>query len=144
MAGMSTCYAVRVVVTESVTTAAWCCSVFGNETLLSGAALLKKALKTATKPEYKDRVAYDLMHLQYVLLVRWDSLRINATATKTEWPLHSTKEAEFEQFAAAYNASGIVSFTEERKYPPRCHGLSPCWTARTMTLRSFYTELFGD
>ena len=83
------------------------------------------------------------MHLQYCILVRWDSLRQHAHATGTPWPLHDTKDAEFESFASAYNDSGIVSFTETRKYPPRCHGLSPCWTPMKMTLQSFHDELFG-
>lgn len=84
------------------------------------------------------------MHLQYCILVRWESLRQHAHATGTPWPLHDTKAAEFASFATAYNASGIVSFTETRKYPPRCGGLSPCWTPMTMTLQSFRDELFGS
>ena len=60
-------------------------SFFGNETLLAGATLLTDALKAATEPHHKERLAYDFMHLQYVLLVRWDSLRLNATAMETPW-----------------------------------------------------------
>jgi hypothetical protein len=117
-------------------------STFGNETLLRGATLLNRALAAAHAPHYKQRIAIDLMHLQYVLLVRWDSLRANATAMRTPWPAQDSREAEFELFARAFNASGITSFTERRKYPPRCHGLSPCWTAIEMTLASFRAELF--
>jgi hypothetical protein len=117
-------------------------SVFGNETLLRAAALLKQAKQAASEPKFQQRIAIDSMHLQYVLLVRWDSLRANATATRTLWPAQETKEAEFELFAAAYNASGITGFKEMRKYPPRCGGLSPCWTGMEMTLASFRAELF--
>ena len=119
-------------------------SVFGNETLLAGAALLTAARTAAVEPTYQHRVDLDLMHLQYVILVRWDSLRLNATAMHVPWPLHDSKEAEFKLFAAAYNTSGIRSFSEYRKYPPRCGGLSPCWTRRSMTLATFHTELFGQ
>ena len=65
------------------------------------------------------------VYLQYVILVRWDSLRLLATTTHTPWPVHSTKEEEFESFATAYNVSGIKSFTETRKHPPSCGGASP-------------------
>ena len=128
-----------------LTTIAIVHSYFGNETLLRGAALLTGALKAVTEPTHQARIAYDLMHLQYVLLVRWDSLRLNATATKTPWPVHDTKAEEFQAFVTAYNASGIqTGFTEVRKYPPRCHGASPCWTTMKMTLASFHAELFGN
>eukprot|EP01051_Picozoa_sp_SAG22_P005699 SAG22_NODE_347_length_11873_cov_15.313997_3_plen_1456_part_00 len=117
-------------------------SVFANETVLRATALLNHAMQAASEPKFQQRIAIDLMHLQYVLLVRWDSLRANATATRTPWPAHETKEAEFELFAAACNASGILGFKEMRKYPPRCGGLSPCWTGMEMTLASFRAELF--
>jgi hypothetical protein len=45
------------------------------------------------------------MHLQYVLLVRWDSLRLNATEMGKPWPLHGTKAEEFAAFAAAVRAA---------------------------------------
>ena len=60
------------------------------------------------------------------------------------WPLHDTKAEEFAVFAAAFNTSGIDTFTETRKDPPRCHGASPCWTPMKMTLASFHAELFGN
>jgi hypothetical protein len=120
-------------------------SFFRNDTLLRGAALLVEARKAATEPKYEARITYDLMHLQYVCLVRWDSLRVNATATKTQWPLHATKAEEFESFATAFNASEIQGgFQQWKKYPPRCHGASPCWTNVKMTLASFHAELFGN
>ena len=123
-------------------------SFFGNATLLRGAELLVEARKAAaaaaTEPKYLARIVDDLMHLQYVCLVRWDSLRLNATATKTPWPLHDTKEEEFTSFATAYNASGIRDgFQQWKMYPPRCHGASPCWTNIKMNLASFHEELFG-
>lgn len=80
-------------------------SIFTNETLLAGATLLTDALEAATEPQHKQRVAYDLMHLQYVILVRWESLRLNATTMRRPWPLHDTKAEEFEAFAIAYNVS---------------------------------------
>jgi len=115
-------------------------SFFANETLLAGATLLTDALNAATEPHHKDRVAYDLMHLQYVLLVRWDSLRLNATAMEKPWPLHNTKAEEFAAFAAAYNSSGITSFTENRKMPL---GSPHRYASVSMTLASFHAELFG-
>ena len=115
-------------------------SIFANETLLSGATLLTDALKAATEPQHKERVAYDLMHLQYVVLVRWDSLRLNATAMGKPWPLHDTKAEEFAAFAAAYNVSGIKSFTEDRKMP---RGSLHRYAKVPMTLASFHAELFG-
>ena len=42
-------------------------AVFGNDTLLTGAALLTDALKAATAPQYQNRITYDLMHLQCLL-----------------------------------------------------------------------------
>ena len=115
-------------------------SIFSNETLLTGATLLTDALKAATEPHHKARVANDLMHLQYVLLVRWDSLRLNATAMGKPWPCHNTKAEEFAAFAAAYNASGIQSFTETRiQADGHGHSISRV----EMTLASFYAELFG-
>lgn len=87
-------------------------SIYTNETLLTGATLLTDALKAATEPQHKERVAYDLMHLQYVILVRWDSLRLNATAMNHPWPLHDTKAEEFEAFAVAFNVSRIKLFVK--------------------------------
>jgi hypothetical protein len=115
-------------------------SIFANETLLTGATLLTDALKAATEPRHKERVAYDLMHLQYVLLVRWDSLRLNATAMEKPWPLHDTKAEEFAAFAAAYSASGIESFTETRK---EADGRGHSFSSVKMTMASFHAELFG-
>ena len=115
-------------------------SIYANETLLAGATLLTDALNAATEPQHKDRVAYDLMHLQYVLLVRWDSLRLNATAMEKPWPLHNTKAEEFAAFASAYNVSGITSFTENRKMPL---GSPHRYASVSMTLASFHAELFG-
>ena len=114
-------------------------SIFTNETLLTGAALLTDALKAATEPQHKERIAYDLMHLQYVLLVRWDSLRLNATAMKKPWPLHDTKAEEYAAFATAYNISGIKSFTETRK---QSDGKGHRYSAVKTTLASFHAELF--
>ena len=78
---------------------------------------------------------------RYVILVRyrWDSLRHNATAMGKPWPLHNTKEEEFESFAVAYNVSGIHSFTEERKKPD---GHGHAFSSVQMTLASFRAELF--
>ena len=115
-------------------------SLFANETLLAGATLLTDALKAATEPQHKEQVAHDLMHLQYVLLVRWDSLRLNATAMRKPWPLHDTKVEEFAAFATAYNASGITHFTETRKMPD---GHGHRYSSVSMTLASFHAELFG-
>ena len=116
-------------------------SFFANDTLLTGAGLLVGALKAATEPQHRERIAYDFMHLQYVLLVRWDSLRLHATAMRKPWPLHDTKAEEFVTFAAAYNASGIMSFTEERKNPL---GSAHPFSKQVMTLASFHAELFGQ
>ena len=118
-------------------------SIYANETLLIGATLLTDALKAAAEPLHQERIAYDLMHLQYVVLVRWDSLRLNATAMRKPWPLQNSKEEAFESFAAAYNNSGIsstIGWTEERKCPP---GSAHPWMAQKMTLASFHAELFG-
>jgi hypothetical protein len=118
-------------------------SFYANDTLLTGATLLTDALKAAAEPLHQERIAYDLMHLQYVVLVRWDSLRLNATAMHRAWPLQKTKEEEFKAFAAAYNNSGIsstIGWTEERKCPP---GSAHPWVAQKMTLASFHAELFG-
>ena len=119
-------------------------SVFSNHTLLAGASLLNEALQSCNGAKCNERVKQDLMHLQYCILVRWDSLRLYARSSGTIWPLHDTKAAEFKSFATAYNASGIVDFTEYRKYPPRCNGASPCWTPMKMTLQTFHEELFGS
>ena len=116
-------------------------SIYANETLLTGATLLTDALKAATEPQHKERVAYDLMHLQYVILVRWESLRLNASAMGKPWPLHDTKAEEFEAFSAAYNASGMHSFTETRKMPD---GHGHAFSSVPMTLASFRAELFGS
>ena len=119
-------------------------SIYTNETLLTGATLLTDALKAATEPQHKERVAYDLMHLQYVLLVRWDSLRINATAMGKPWPLHSSKAKEFAAFAAAYNVSGIRTFVENRANPRYGKpGENQRYIKVSMTLASFHAELFG-
>ena len=83
------------------------------------------------------------MHLQYVILVRWDSLRVNATAMQKPWPLHDTKAEEFAVFAAAYNTSGIRSFTEHRKNPHQSPGIPKPYLKVEMTLASFHAELFG-
>ena len=115
-------------------------SFFGNDTLLAGAELLTGALQAAAEPRYRERIAFDYMHLQYVLLVRWDSLRLNATAMGKAWPLHETKAEEFEVFAAAFNSSGIHSFTEERDTPD---GHGHRFSSVPMTLASFRAELFG-
>jgi hypothetical protein len=115
-------------------------SIYANETLLIGATLLTDALKAVAEPHYKERVAYDLMHLQYVLLVRWDSLRLNATAMGKPWPLHDTKAEEFAAFAAAYNVSEITHFTETRKSPD---GHGHRYSSVPMTLARFHAELFG-
>jgi hypothetical protein len=117
-------------------------SVFGNDTLLAAAVLLTDARKAAVEPHFQHRVDLDMMHLQYVILTRWDSLRLNAKKMKVPWPVHDSKEAEFDSFAAAYNTSGIRSFKETRKYPPRCGGHSPCWTGMQMSLASFRAEMF--
>ena len=122
-------------------------SIFANETLLAGATLLTDALRAATEPQHKERVAYDLMHLQYVLLVRWDSLRLNSTAMEKPWPLHDTKEEEFAAFAAAYNVSGIRTFTEHRvnpRYGPKNPHETQRYIKVSTTLASFHAELFGD
>ena len=42
-------------------------SFFANETLLTGAELLTDALSHSHKTQYRQRIAYDLMHLQYLL-----------------------------------------------------------------------------
>ena len=42
-------------------------SIYANETLLTGATLLTDALKAAIERQHKERVGYDLMHLQYLL-----------------------------------------------------------------------------
>lgn len=123
----------------------WCglgpnSSFFSNDTLLAGAELLTNALKAAVEPQYRERIAFDFMHLQYVLLVRWDSLRLNATAMNKPWPLHDSKADEFEVFAAAYNSSGIRWFTEARKLP---RGSYHRYEAMKMTLSSFRAELLG-
>ena len=115
-------------------------SFFANDTLLTGAGLLTAALKAVAEPQHRDRIAYDFMHLQYVLLVRWDSLRLHAAAVQKPWPLHDTKAEEFEVFAAAYNTSGIEWFTEERRDPP---GSAHRFSKQVMTLASFHAELFG-
>ena len=61
-------------------------------------------------------------------------------------PLHNTKEEEFETFAAAYNASGIRFFTEDRanlRYGK--HGAShQRYLKVQMALASFHAELFGN
>jgi hypothetical protein len=114
-------------------------SFFANDTLLTGAELLTDALKAATEPRYRERIAYDFMHLQYVLLVRWESLRINATAMHKPWPLHDSKADEFEVFAAAYNSSDIQWFTEQTRVPVNSHR----YEEKRMTLASFHAELFG-
>ena len=77
---------------------------------------------------------------RYVLLVRWDSLRLNATAMGKPWPLHDTKAEEFAAFATAYNASGITHFTETRK---QADGHGHTYSSVPMTLASFHAELFG-
>lgn len=123
----------------------WCglgpnSSFYSNDTLLAGAELLTDALKAAIEPQYRERIAFDFMHLQYVLLVRWDSLRLNATAMQKPWPLHDSKADEFEVFAAAYNNSGIRWFTEARKLP---RGSYHRYEEVQMTLASFRAELFG-
>ena len=56
------------------------------------------------------------------------------------WPLHETKAEEFEVFAAAFNSSGIHSFTEERDTPD---GHGHRFSSVPMTLASFRAELFG-
>ena len=75
------------------------CSAFRNDTLLVGAKHLSSALK-ATNGVYRSRISYDLMHLQYVLLIRWEQLRAYATAMEIPWPVHDSKQAEFQAFAA--------------------------------------------
>lgn len=75
-------------------------SAFCNNTLLLAAKYLVSALKVADG-QYRARISYDLMHLQYVLLIRWEQLRANATAMGIPWPVHDSKQAEFQQFAAA-------------------------------------------
>ena len=115
-------------------------SIYANETLLTAATLLTDALRAATEPRHKQRVANDLMHLQYVLLVRWESLRLNATAMGKPWPLHDSKAEEFESFAAAYNVSGIHSFVEVRDKPDK---QGHRFSSVSMTLASFRAELFA-
>jgi len=118
-------------------------AIFANETVLQAAALLSVALQAASEPRVRDRVAFDRMHLQYVLLKRWESLRDFAARTQAAWPAAASKQEEFEAFAAAYNGSGIRSFAEMKKDPARCGGALPCWTATQMTLGQFRQELFG-
>ena len=72
-----------------------------------------------------------------MLLVRWDSLRLNATAMGKPWPLHDTKAEEFAAFATAYNASGITHFTETRK---QADGHGHTYSSVPMTLASFHAE----
>ena len=57
------------------------------------------------------------------------------------WPLHDTKAEEFQAFAAAYNATRIQQFTEERKGGP---GSAHPFERVVMTLASFRAELFGS
>ena len=54
------------------------------------------------------------MHVQYVILLRWEGLRSYARRTGTIWPLSDSKTAEFNRFAATYQANTTMG-TELRQ-----------------------------
>ena len=94
------------------------------------------------------------MHLRYVCLFRWDSLRANASAMKFPWPLSDTLAQEFEVWERDYNASvppshsrwpnTPLAITEYRMDPARCGGNYPCWTSMTVSLSQFRAEILGN
>jgi hypothetical protein len=61
--------------------------------MLKAAALLRTALGAATLPRHRQRVAQALMHVQYVVLLRWAGLRAFATSRGVAWPLAASKAA---------------------------------------------------
>ena len=80
-------------------------AIFANSTMLNASLLLSRALAAATETRQHQRVAKALMHVQYVMLLRWKGLRAYAQRTGTVWPLSESKQTEFDRFAATYNAN---------------------------------------
>ena len=97
-------------------------AIFANETMLQAATLLRSATQAAAgSPKHLWRVAQAAMHVQYVILLRWDALRALARRTHTPWPLAATAAGEFEAFAASFN----------RSYPPARRQIKEfTWDAR--------------
>ena len=83
----------------------WANSIFGNATMLDAAAMLRTAATAATVPRHRQRVDDALMHVQYVVLLRWEGLRSFAQRHDVPWPLSETKQEEIVLFSASFNRS---------------------------------------
>ena len=83
----------------------------GFAAILKGNAAFKKALSVAPLPVQRARIAKAWIGLLLPTLWRWEQLRAYAAAApplNRSWPLPTTKEEGFQQFAAIYNASGAA------------------------------------
>ena len=88
-------------------------AMLDNVTVLTAAAHLKQAelAVAALDGRFQRRASRALIAVQFVALVRWQELRAFVSATSASWPLAATIEAEFDLFAAAFNASGLTKFS---------------------------------
>ena len=117
----------------------WANSIFGNKTMLDAAALLRTAAAAATETRHRQRVEDALMHVQYVVLLRWEGLRSFAQRSKVSWPLSETKQEEFTLFAAAFNRSADLPQKGFKHFIQTDHGgtrLPPC------DLQCFHDQVF--
>ena len=102
---------------------------------------MRTAATAATVPRHRQRVDDALMHVQYVVLLRWEGLRSFAQRHDVPWPLSETKQEEFALFAASFNRSADLPQKGFKHFIQTDHGgtkLPPC------DLQCFHAELFGQ
>lgn len=99
--------------------------------VLSSATAFKQAL-AAIQPSAKNasiligRVQRASMAITYVVLWRWHELRAFASNLQYDWPLASTQQAAFDDFARIYNATGTQTLSSAMKGPAALSTFHAC------------------